>query len=91
MRLRYVVVEVDGPQEIGAKQMPLCFSHGFTNEQIRAAVLAVVAENKVVAEGQAFFVRDNIVAVEKVESSAFTQAVCRGRHDEILLESAEHL
>lgn len=90
MRLRYVVVEVDGPQGIGAKQMPICFSHGFTNEQIRAAVLAVVDESKVVAEGQALFVRDDIVAVEKVEAFAFTQ-VCRGRHDEILLQSAEHL
>jgi hypothetical protein len=90
MRLRYVVVEIEGPQGIGTKQLPMCFSHAFDNEQIRAAVLAVVPEDKVVGEGQALFVRNDIVAVEKYQPSVFGK-LCRGRHDEILLESSEHL
>lgn len=87
MRLRYVIVDL--PADQGGKQLPMCFSHAWSNDQIKAAVQAAAPECKVVAEGQVNYFQ-NMISCEGFQPSAFGK-ISRGRHDEILLESAEHL
>lgn len=87
MRLLYVIVETETEQ--GTKQLPMCFSHAWTNDQIKAAVLAAAPDCKIVAEGQCNYFQ-NMISCEGFQPSAFNK-ISRGRHDEILLESAEHL
>lgn len=89
MRLRYLIIQVQTEQE-GEKQLPVLFSHGWSDEQIKAAVEAISPSPVVVSEGQARFISNTIVSCEGYPTSLF-RGKCRGRHDEILLESAEYL
>lgn len=87
MRLHYVIVEVEA-EGGGTKQLPVLFSHAWTDEQVKASVLAIVPNPKVVAEGSVLFVNNRVQC--EGAGTAFGGG-SRGRHDEILIESAEHL
>lgn len=89
MRLRYVIVQQPTEDEEN-KQLPVLFSHGWSDLQIKAAVEAISPSPNVVSEGQARFISNTIVSCEGNPTSVFG-GKCRGRHDEILLESAEYL
>lgn len=92
MKMRYVIVETVREND-ETVQLPILFSPSFTNEQAllfvnAAASFAKVPTGKPIAAG--------VVELweRRVACSGFDETFgvgSRGRHDEILIESAEHL
>jgi hypothetical protein len=92
MKMRYVIVEV--VRENGdVVQLPILFSHAFSNEQATQFVSAATSLAKV-PTGKPISAGTVELWDRRVACSGFDETFgvgSRGRHDEILIESAEHL